>query len=58
MELINLHIQAVEEFSKQNTNANSTQEEAALLSDQVRSSFATAQLAWEEYGDHIKKRGC
>jgi len=58
MELINLHIQTVEEFSKQNAKPNSTQEEAALLRDQMKSSFVIAQLAWEQYGDLVKKHGC
>jgi hypothetical protein len=58
MELIRVHIQTVEEFSKQTRRENITPQEAALLRDEIKSSFATAQDAWEEYGQHVKEHGC
>jgi hypothetical protein len=58
VELINAHIQAVEEFSKKIGKENSTTREAALQRDEIRTSFAMAQAAWEEYGQHVKEHGC
>jgi hypothetical protein len=57
MELIKVHIQTVEEFSKQIGRENIPQE-AESRRDEMKASFAIAQAAWEEYGQHVKEHGC
>jgi hypothetical protein len=58
MDLIKVHIQTAEEFSKQMGRKNITPQEAASRSDEMKASFAIAQAAWEEYGQHVKGHGC